>query len=299
MIIAVASGKGGTGKTTVSVNLARMVGSEVLLLDCDVEEPNAHLFLKGEMAGQEIVTIRVPQVDESLCDGCGECGRICAYHAIVSFGSTPVVFPDMCHGCGGCALVCPRNAIQEVDRRLGVVETVKAGNITLVQGRIDVGVALAPPLIRAVKNRLQNGLPAILDASPGTSCPVVTTLRGSDFVLLVTEPTPFGLHDLKLAVDMVQELAISCAVVINRVGIGDDRVHLFCAQKRIPILLEIPDDRRIAEAYSRGDLLVDALPEYRGLFEGLIEKIVMLKKHVPFRQSDGSGVSQGRRGVMR
>ncbi len=299
MIIAVASGKGGTGKTTVSVNLARMAGSDVLLLDCDVEEPNAHLFLKGEMAGQEIVTIRVPQVDESLCDGCGECGRICAYHAIVSFGSTAIVFPDMCHGCGGCALVCPRNAIQEVDRRLGVVETAKAGNITLVQGRIDVGVALAPPLIRAVKNRLQNGLPAILDAPPGTSCPVVTTLRGSDFVLLVTEPTPFGLHDLKLAVDMVQELAIPCAVVINRVGVGDDRVHLFCAQKRIPVILEIPDDRRIAEAYSRGELLVDALPEYRGLFEGLLQKIVMLKEHAPFRKSDGSGVSQGRRGVMR
>jgi MinD superfamily P-loop ATPase len=299
MILAVASGKGGTGKTTVSVNLARMFGSDVLLLDCDVEEPNDHLFLKGETTGQEIVTIRVPKVDESLCDGCGECGRFCEYHAIVSFGAMPIVFPDMCHGCGGCAIVCPRKAIQEVDRRLGVVETLKAGNITLVQGRIDVGVAMAPPLIRAVKTRLHDGMSAILDAPPGTSCPVVTTLRGSDFVLLVTEPTPFGLHDLKLAVDMVQEVAIPFAVVINRVGIGDDRVHRFCAQKRIPILLEFPEDRRVAEAYSRGNLIVDALPEYRSLFEGLIENIGKLKKHMPFRQGDRSSIPQGYPGVSR
>jgi MinD superfamily P-loop ATPase len=164
-----------------------------------------------------------------------------------------------------------------VDNRIGVVETVQAGNITLIQGRIDVGVAMAPPLIRAVKARLLNGLPAILDAPPGTSCPVIATLRGSDFVVLVTEPTPFGLHDLKLAVDMVRELGMPFGVVVNRVGIGDDRVHLFCSQEGIPILLEIPEDRRIAEAYSRGTLIVDALPEYRGHFQSLIEKAMNLK----------------------
>lgn len=272
MILAVASGKGGTGKTTVSVNLARVFGTHVRLLDCDVEEPNAHLFLVGDLCGEEKVTIPVPQVEESLCDGCGECGRFCEYRAIVSFGSTPLVFPEMCHGCGGCAKVCPRKAIREIDRSIGVVGTVRAGNVTLIQGRLDIGVATAPPLIRAVKARLRNGIPAILDAPPGTSCPVVATLRGSDFVVLVTEPTPFGLYDLRLAVGLVRALGIPFGVVINRVGIGDKRVHAFCREENIPVLLEIPDDRRIAEAYSEGRMIVEALPEYRGLFECLLEK---------------------------
>jgi len=277
MILAVASGKGGTGKTTVSVNLAWVLASDVRLLDCDVEAPNAHLFLEGDPCEEEIVTIPVPQVDESLCDGCGECGRFCQYHAIVSFGTAPLVFPEMCHGCGGCAKVCPRKALHEVDKRMGIVETVRSGNVTLIQGRLDVGVAMAPPLIRAVKARLGNSVPAILDAPPGTSCPVITTLRGTDFVVLVTEPTPFGLHDLKLAVAMVRELGIPFGVVVNRVGIGDERVHAFCREENIPILLEIPDDRRIAEAYSKGRLIVEALPEYRGLFESLIGKTMSLK----------------------
>jgi len=274
MILAVASGKGGTGKTTVSVNLARMFDSAVQLLDCDVEEPNAHLFLKGTPRGEEIVAIPVPQVDESLCDGCGECGRFCEFHAIVSYGTVPLVFPEMCHGCGGCAMVCPKKAIREVDNRIGIVQTTQAENITLIQGRLDIGVAMSPPLIRAVKARLLKAVPAILDAPPGTSCPVIATLRGADFVVLVTEPTPFGLHDLKLAVDMVRELRIPFGVVVNRVGIGDDRVHVFCGNEKIPILLEIPDDRRIAEAYSRGELIVEALPEYRAHFERLREAVL-------------------------
>jgi MinD superfamily P-loop ATPase len=269
MILAIASGKGGTGKTTVSVNLARVFGPDVRLLDCDVEEPNDHLFLKGTRREEETVTIPVPQVDESLCDGCGECGRFCEYHAIVSFGATALVFPEMCHGCGGCAKVCPRKAIRERGQRIGVVETMESGNVTLIQGRLDVGVAMSPPLIHAVKARLRKGASAILDAPPGTSCPVIATLRGTDFVVLVTEPTPFGLHDLKLAVEMIRELRIPFGVVINRVGIGDDRVHVFCGNEGIPILLEIPDDRRIAEAYSRGELIVEALPEYLAHFERL------------------------------
>jgi MinD superfamily P-loop ATPase len=254
-----------------------VLGSAVRLLDCDVEEPNDHLFLKGSTTKEETATIPIPQVDESLCDGCGECGRFCEYHAIVSFGTAPLVFPEMCHGCGGCAKICPKKAIREIDKRIGVVETLQAGNITLIQGRLDVGVAMAPPLIREVKARLQNGLPAILDAPPGTSCPVIATLRGADFVVLVTEPTPFGLHDLKLAVDMVRELGIPFGVVVNRVGIGDDRVHVYCNEQHIPVLLEIPDDRRIAEVYSRGKLVVESLPGYRGLFMNLIEKTMNLK----------------------
>jgi MinD superfamily P-loop ATPase len=269
MILAIASGKGGTGKTTVSVNLARVLGSDVRLLDCDVEEPNDHLFLKGVKSQEQIVTIPIPQVDESLCDGCGQCGQFCEYNAIVSFGTTALVFAEMCHGCGGCVKVCPKKAIREIDKRIGVLETVQAGSITLIQGRLDVGVATAPPLIRAVKAHTQNGVLTILDAPPGTSCPVIAAIRGADFVVLVTEPTPFGLHDLKLAVDTVRQLNMPFGVVVNRMGIGDDRVHDFCKGQDIPILLEIPDDRRIAEVYSQGELIVDALPEYVGKFRQL------------------------------
>lgn len=273
MNIAIASGKGGTGKTTVSVNLAKICGPKVQLLDCDVEEPNAHLFLRGAVQESEIIALPVPEIDETLCDACGDCSSFCAYHALVSFGTVPLVFPELCHGCGGCVMVCPRQAIREKDRRIGVVETRQVDHILLLQGLLDVGVAMAPPLIRAVKERMRPDMTAILDAPPGTSCPVVMTIRGTDFVVLVTEPTPFGLHDLTLAVDTVRDLGLPFGVIVNRVGIGDDRVHAFCRAQDIPLLLEIPDDRRIAEAYSRGELIVDALPQYRELFAGLLERI--------------------------
>ncbi len=276
MILAIASGKGGTGKTTVAVNLARAFGSDVQLLDCDVEAPNDHLFLTGERRRQETITIPVPSVNESLCDDCGECSRFCAYHAIVCLGGKPLLFPELCHGCGGCARVCPKRAIQEVGKPIGMIETSEAQNVTLIQGCLEVGVAMASPLIRAVKARVEPDLPAILDAPPGTSCPVITTLRGADAVVLVTEPTPFGLHDLKLAVRAVRELGIRFGVVINRVGVGDERVHLFCAREKIPILMEIPDDRRIAETYSRGHLVLDTLPEYRRRFQDLAIRTVNL-----------------------
>ena len=211
----------------------------------------------------------MPEVDESRCDGCGECSRFCAYHAIVSTGVKALVFPEMCHGCGGCLRVCPRGAIREVPRRIGAVETRQAGDIALVTGRLDVGSVLAPPLIRAVKRRLDPALPAVIDAPPGTTCPVITAVRGADFILLVTEPTPFGLNDLQLAVETVRELAVPFAVAVNRAGSGDGRVHRYCRDAGIPIRLEIPDDRRIAEAYSLGRLVVDELPEYRELFAAL------------------------------
>lgn len=273
MILAVASGKGGTGKTTVSVNLAMVMDSGVFLLDCDVEEPNDHLFLQGSLLAKEDVCIPVPQIDELLCDGCGKCGQFCEYNAIVSYGSAPIVFAEMCHGCGGCKLVCPRKAISEIDKRIGVVETIKSRQVTLVQGRLDVGVSMAPPLIRAVRKKLPERGTAILDAPPGTSCPVISAIRDTDFVLLVTEPTPFGLHDLKLSVELVRALALPLGVVVNRCGVGDNRVHDYCRQNDIPILMEIPEDRRIAEAYSRGELIIDALPEYQGLFRELMRKI--------------------------
>lgn len=284
MIIAVASGKGGTGKTTVAVNLARSLAGPVSLFDCDVEEPNANLFLQGEMDRTDEVSLPVPTVDAAKCDDCNECGRLCQYHAIASFGSQALVFPELCHGCGGCMLVCPRGAITETPRRIGVVETARKGEITILTGRIDVGVAFAPPIIRAVKGRIEPGVTAILDAPPGTSCPVVTTVRSADMVVLVTEPTPFGLHDLTLAVETVRDLGIRFGVVVNRVGVGDGRVHAYCAKEGIPVLLDIPDDRRIAEAYSSGRLLVDALPEYRALFTELwraVGELAAKKGRVP------------------
>lgn len=273
MIISVASGKGGTGKTTVSVNLARVFPAPVMLLDCDVEEPNAHLFLPGTLKRMEPVSMRVPEVNASLCDGCGACSAVCQYNAIAALKDEALVFQELCHGCGGCILACPKKALSEKDRRIGDVEVFQTGHITLVQGRIDIGVAMAPPVIRAVKARLDGTGKAVLDAPPGTSCPVITTIKDTDLVVLVTEPTPFGLHDLKLAVDMVRELAVPFGVIINRSGSGDGRVNRFCTQQGVPVFAEIPDDRRIAEAYSRGELLVDALPEYWELFDRLYQTI--------------------------
>ncbi|MFO7653319.1 MAG: ATP-binding protein [Candidatus Krumholzibacteriia bacterium] len=281
MIIAVASGKGGTGKTTVAVNLARALAPEVRLLDCDVEAPNARLFLAGSPVREEVVTIPVPSVDGELCAACGDCARFCAYNALASFGTEPLVFAELCHGCGGCAAICPQGAIHEVGRRIGLITTVDAGGIDLVEGRLDIGVASAPPLIRAVRANTgpdttgpdTTGPEAtvVVDAPPGTSCPVVAALRDADLALLVTEPTPFGLHDLTLAVAMVRALELPCAVVINRVGVGDRRVHDYCAREELPILLEIPDDRRIAEAYARGRPLWEALPEFRPHFVRLAD----------------------------
>ncbi|NWF91174.1 MAG: P-loop NTPase [Ignavibacteriaceae bacterium] len=273
MIVAVASGKGGTGKTTVAVNLVKSAGLPVQLLDCDVEEPNAHLFIGGLPNLLETVCVPVPEIDLLLCDGCGACSQFCAYHAIVGLKATPLVFPELCHGCGGCSRVCPRQAIRETKRRIGLVEAVVSGKVTLIQGRLDVGVPNAPPLIRRVKAYLRKDQLALLDAPPGISCPVVTTLRGVDYVVLVTEPTPFGLHDLQLIVELVRKLGLPFGVVVNRVGIGGERVHAFCRHEGIPILLEIPEDRRIAEACSRGKLVVDAIPEYRGVFSGLLARL--------------------------
>lgn len=273
MKIAVASGKGGTGKTTVSLNLARIMGSKIQLLDCDVEEPNTHLFLKGKKISEDVISIPIPLVDESLCNGCGKCSNFCQYNAIVTLAEELLIFPEMCHGCGGCTMICPMKAITEAPRRIGAIETFESGNITLILGRMDVGIAIAPPLIRAIKKKAQDNLPVIVDAPPGASCPAIAAIRDADMVLMVTEPTPFGLNDLRLAVEMVRTLNIPFGVVINRMGSGDDRVHHYCRKEDIPVLLEIPNDRLIAEAYSRGLLIVDALPSYRPLFEELIEGI--------------------------
>ena len=277
MIVAIASGKGGTGKTSLAVNLARTLertyAMPVQLLDCDVEEPNAHLFLAGSRLADETINIAVPDFDPDKCDACDKCVEFCQFNALASVGKTPLLFPELCHGCGGCTLVCPQDAIREKDYRIGVIKTARAGKITLKSGCLDVGVSLASTLVHALKERLEDGITTLLDAPPGTACQAVATLRGSDFVVLVTEPTPFGLHDLTLAVDTVRALDLRFGVVINRVGVGDDRVQRYCASEGIPILIEIPDDRRVAEAYSRGELMVDSLPEYQAHFARLWQAI--------------------------
>lgn len=275
MIISIASGKGGTGKTTVSTNLAVSLESEVQLLDCDVEEPNSHLFIRPTIEKVEKITTPVPEVDENKCTLCGKCGEICQFKAIVVIGETVLPFHELCHSCGGCVEVCPEKAITETARELGILESGHRNSLEFVHGRLRVGEAMSPPLIRAVRAHTKGAL-TIIDAPPGTSCPVIASMNGADFVLLVTEPTPFGLHDLKLAVGAVRMLGIPCGLVINRSDMGDDRVWAYAEEEGIPILMEIPFDRKIAEAYSRGDLLVEVMPEWKEKFQGLLRDIEKL-----------------------
>ncbi|MFH0965681.1 MAG: ATP-binding protein [Planctomycetota bacterium] len=284
MIVAVASGKGGTGKTTVAVSLALSVDGPVRLLDCDVEEPNCHLFLAPDIVRRETVGVPVPVVDETKCDACGLCAEVCEYNAIAALKTRPLVFPELCHGCGGCTLVCPKGAITEGSRMIGVVESGRAGRVAFVHGRLRVGEAMAPHLIRAVKKHAGDDMINIVDAPPGTSCPVIAAVRGSDHVILVTEPTPFGLHDLTLAVETVREMGLSFGVLINRADIGDDRVRRYCAAEGVPVLAEIPDDRRIAEAYSRGETAIEAVPEMRGLFRALLSAVAQMCQVTGTRQ---------------
>ncbi len=273
MIVAIASGKGGTGKTTVAVNVALSLRRPVQLLDCDVEAPNVHLFLRPEIVSSEPAGILVPRVASERCTLCGECGDLCQYNAIAVLSNRLMVFEELCHGCGGCKLVCPEGAIREEMRPIGVVEQGVAGDLEVVTGRLNVGEALVPPLIRAVRTRANRDRLVLIDAPPGTSCSMIAAVHGADLVVLVTEPTPFGLNDLALAVEAVRTLQLPFGVVINRVGSGDRRVHDYCAAEGLEILAEIPDDRRIAETYARGGLLVEELHHTRPVFESLAQRI--------------------------
>ena len=275
MIVSVASGKGGTGKTLVATNLAFTLRDKgkVQLLDCDVEEPNAHIFLCSPLNQSQPVFVPIPKVDEAKCTYCGKCAEVCAYNAIAVVKNKVLVFPELCHGCGACSYLCPESAISEEGREIGVVERASLENLEFVQGRLTVGEAMAPPIIREVKGHIDPTSMVIIDVSPGSSCPVVEAVKGSDFCLLVTEPTPFGLSDLSLAVEVMSKLDIPCGVVINRDGVGDDKVESYCQEQGIPVLLKIPLNRNIATLYSKGIPLIEGMPQWHDAFLKLFQDI--------------------------
>jgi len=272
LIISVASGKGGTGKTTIAVNLALSL-SNVQLLDCDVEEPNCHIFIKPVFENKNTVFIPIPQVDSKKCDGCGRCQEFCAYNAIAVVNKEVLIFSELCHGCGSCAYFCPHGAIKETNKDIGIIEIGKSGEIQFIHGKLNIGMMMSPPVIRAVKKHVNKKKTVIIDAPPGTSCPVITAIKDTDFVILVTEPTPFGLNDLSLAVEVVRKLKIPFGVIINRSDLGNKKTDEYCTRENIPILMRIPFSKKIAEIYSRGDSIIETLPEYRENFQRLFENI--------------------------
>jgi MinD superfamily P-loop ATPase len=270
--IAVASGKGGTGKTSVAINLALSL-SNAQIIDCDVEEPNVHIFLNPEITQTKPVELQVPVIDEEKCDFCGACSKFCQFNALFVAGETSLVFPELCHSCGGCKLVCPQQAISEQPRKIGEIHKGHSNGIDLVYGELKIGEPLAVPVIAAVKEEMKSNGPVILDSSPGSACPVVETVHGADFCIMVTEPTPFGLHDLEVATEVVRQLDVPLGVVVNFAGIGDRGVYEFCEKTGIPILMEIPYDRKIAELYSRGIPFSLEMDEWKTRFRELYRTI--------------------------
>lgn len=283
MRIAVASGKGGTGKTMVSAALVSLWIQSVVAVDLDVEEPNLHLFLKPEIDGRQQVFLEVPVVDETKCTRCGVCTYLCQFKAISLLGDVVLTFPEMCHACGGCMAVCPEGALSGGSRVLGEIRWGTAGNADFIMGRLRIGEAMSPPLMRQVKAKLaelykNKTVDIIIDAPPGVSCPAVNAVMDSDAIVLVTEPTPFGAYDLKLAYEAFSPLDKPMGVIVNRAGIGDHGVYEFCRSMGIEILAEIPFDRRIAEAYSRGNLVPVACPDIKPVFATLMDKVINLRQ---------------------
>lgn len=276
MVIAIASGKGGTGKTTVAANLARILSNKrsVQYLDCDVEEPNGHLFLHPVIRHSVHAKVSAPKVDEAKCTNCGECARLCAYNAIASLPATTLVFPELCHSCGGCRLVCPEGAITEVERKIGIIERGDAQGIDFVNGRLDVGEALSPPLIRSLFRYIDETALTIIDSPPGASCPAIASIKKAKMVILVAEPTPFGLNDLKIAVEMTRGLSIPFGIVINKWTMEFDRLEQWCNEQNIPLWGRIPDEMKIARAYSKGLLAVDIFPESAEIFREIAETLM-------------------------
>lgn len=274
MRIAVASGKGGTGKTTVALALANVLGNSVLI-DCDVEAPNAHIFLDPKIEGSRDFHVMVPVIDHDKCTGCGECARVCQYNALAVVRKTVIQFPELCHSSGGCVLICEPKAIAEGEHLIGEIQWGKAGRIDFYNGRLKIGEHLSPPLIKELKKMTHDisDRDMILDCPPGTTCPMIEAVRNTDYCVLVTEPTPFGLHDLEMAAEVVSELGIPSGVIINRADMGDDSVRKFCIEKGLTILLEIPHKRKIAEGYAIGENILQVMPELRELFQDVLRAI--------------------------
>ncbi|MGC8991215.1 MAG: ATP-binding protein [Verrucomicrobiia bacterium] len=280
MKLAVASGKGGTGKTTVATNLAVTLarhGQSVVFADCDVEAPNGHLFLKPEISKETPVHRLVPKVDAARCIRCGACARICRFNAILSLPDRTLVYEELCHSCGGCALVCPAGAITEVPHQIGLVRIGAAGPVQFVSGALNVGEANGTPVVRSVRQSAPTADWSILDAPPGTACLMIETVRECDYVVLVTEPTPFGLHDLRLALQVARELKLECGVVVNRATPPMIELKQLCEGAQAPVLAEIPDRIDIAKAYSEGRLAVDALPDLQPIFDRLRKRLALMR----------------------
>lgn len=279
MQIAVASGKGGTGKTTIATSLALSLASQanVRYFDCDVEAPNGHIFLKPVLDQISPAVILIPQIQTEKCTACGKCVEVCQFHALAKVGKNILVFPQLCHGCGSCTWNCPENAIIEVPNPIGTLERGKAReNIAFLRGQLTISEPMATPIIRQLKKMEQPSeeFVDIFDAPPGASCSVVETLQGVDFALLVTEPTPFGLHDLKQMIGIVRDMKIPAGLVINRDGIGDDSLEELIEKEQLPILLRVPFNRLLAENLAAGQSLVDVMPEYRGVLVKLYQQII-------------------------
>jgi MinD superfamily P-loop ATPase len=284
MIVSVASGKGGTGKTTVAASLAAVWEGPLLAVDLDVEEPNLHLFLHPRLEGNETAHMTVPVVDEARCTYCRACSDLCQFKAISVMQQLILTFPEMCHGCGGCMAICPEKAISPGQRELGEISWGRAGSTGFLAGRLRIGEAMSPPLMRLVKARLAKlvaatGGDAIIDAPPGVSCPALNAVLDSDVIVLVTEPTPFGVYDFQLAWEAFAPLGKPIGAVVNRAGLGGhEAVYQFCHQKELPILAEIPYDRAIAEAYARGRIIAQVSPELHATFVNLLSQIRDLAK---------------------
>jgi MinD superfamily P-loop ATPase len=273
MKIAIASGKGGTGKTTVSLNLALSL-SDVQLFDCDVEEPNCNLFLGFDLEKVEDVVCPVPVINQEKCSMCRQCSDFCRYNALAALPDRVLFFPSLCHGCGGCAVLCSEKAIRESQRSLGVIEKAKGkSSPEFYRGILNIGETMTSAVIKTLKKYIDDRKTAILDAPPGTACPVIASIGDMDYCVLVTESTPFGFHDLRLAVNVVRSLKVPFGLVINRWGLGDSRVEEYCKAEGIPILLRIPNYLKIAELYSCGIPFVREMPEWNEKFIGMFEAI--------------------------
>lgn len=264
--IAVASGKGGTGKTTFAVNLAASMGKNITYVDADVEEPNGHIFLKPSILEKISVKVLVPQVDEAKCTGCGECKSVCQFNALILLKEKVLFFPELCHSCGACLLVCPHSALFEVNRKVGMVRKGKNRDISFIEGRLTEGEAKSSPVIKALNQYLPQNQVCIIDVQPGSSCPVIEGVNLADFVVLVTEPTPFGFHDLMVAIELMDKLNLPYGVVINRSDLGDNQIERYCQDKGIPVLMRIPFSKEFALLSSQGKLLVEEIPALKPQF---------------------------------